>query len=102
MCHLPEERDMVKAHSAALAIVSTLASSLPALAQDSELGRVREEMKQLQRNYEERMQALEKRLTDAESRAARAEKSATQAEQNASHAGRSPRPAAPTAEAGSR
>ncbi|MEN3355930.1 MAG: hypothetical protein V7640_4088 [Betaproteobacteria bacterium] len=93
---------MVKAQSAALVIVSTLACSVPALAQDTELGRVREEMKQLQRNYEERMQALEKRLTDAESRAARAEKSATQAEQSASQAGRSASQAEETAVAAGR
>jgi hypothetical protein len=42
----------------------------PASGQESELFRLREEMKQLQRNYEDRMQALEKRLSDAESRAA--------------------------------
>ena len=68
---------MVKAHIAALAIVSALAVAMPALAQDSDLGRVREEMKQLQKSYEERMQALEKRLTDAE--AARARRSKAQA-----------------------
>ena len=70
---------MVKASIAALAIASTLASSVPAFAQDSELARVREEMKQLQRNYEERMQGLEKRLTEAEARAGKAEQTAAQA-----------------------
>jgi hypothetical protein len=93
---------MVRAHRAALAIVSTLASSMPALAQDTELGRVREEMKQLQRNYEERMQALEKRLTDAEARAANAEKTASQAEESAKQAGKSASQADDTAVAASR
>jgi hypothetical protein len=94
---------MVKAHTAASAIaVSAVALALtapaPALAQNSaqspaqssaqslELGRVREEMKQLQRTYEERMQALEKRLTEAEARTGKAEQSASKAEQTATQA----------------
>ena len=77
---------MLKAVSIALAIASLLAGTLPALAQDSDLGRVREEMKQLQKSYEERMQALEKRLTEAEGRAGKAEQSASKAEQTATQA----------------
>jgi hypothetical protein len=92
---------MLKAQGAALAIASILAS-VPVFAQDTELGRVREEMKQLQRNYEERMQALEKRLTDAETRAANAEKSANQAEQSAKQAGKSASQADATPVAASR
>ena len=74
---------MVKASTVVWAIVA-LAASSPALAQESaqpsELGRVREEMKELQRAYEARMQALEKRLTEAEARTGKAEKSAAQVE----------------------
>ena len=44
---------------------------MPALAQVSELSTLREEMKTLQRGYEDRMQALEKRLVEAEARASR-------------------------------
>lgn len=70
---------MLKASTFVLALASALACALPALAQDSDLARVREEMKQLQRNYEERMQALEKRLAEAEMRAGKAEERAAQA-----------------------
>ena len=69
---------MLKLGTFAFAVVAALASNT-ALADDPELAHLREEMKQLQRNYEERMQALEKRLTQAEARAARAESSAEQA-----------------------
>jgi hypothetical protein len=61
---------------ARLFLSAALALATPAFAQDSDLARVREEMKALKKNYEERMQALEKRLTDAEARAARAEQEA--------------------------
>jgi hypothetical protein len=47
--------------------------------QDSDLARLREEMRQLQKTYEERMQALEKRLADAEARAGKAEQKAGEA-----------------------
>jgi hypothetical protein len=82
---------MVKAHTAALAIavsaaLAGYAAPRSALAQDSDLGRVRDEMKQLQKSYEERMQALEKRLTEAEARAGKAEQSATQASEAATQA----------------
>jgi hypothetical protein len=93
---------VVKVQTVAVAIASTLASSIPALAQNSELAGVREEMKQLQRNYEERMQALEKRLTEAEARAAKAEKSAGQAEQSANNAEKSANQAEETAVAAGR
>ncbi|MDB5901868.1 MAG: hypothetical protein JWM26_746 [Betaproteobacteria bacterium] len=73
---------MVKAPVAASAIALMLAAPWAAHAQDpsaSELARVRDEMKALQRSYEERMQALEKRLNDAEARAAKSETSAAPA-----------------------
>ena len=71
---------MGKTPVAVLAIASALTCTTPALGQDAELGRLREEMKQLHKSYEERMQALEKRLSEAEARAAKAEPSAAQAE----------------------
>jgi hypothetical protein len=46
-----------------------IAAAAPAFGQDSELQRLRQEMKEAQRGYEERMQALEKRLAEAEARA---------------------------------
>jgi hypothetical protein len=48
-----------------------LAAPLSAVAQDADLSKLREEMKQLQRSYDDRMQALEKRLAEAEARAAK-------------------------------
>jgi hypothetical protein len=54
----------------ASASVLALALATPAFGQESDLARVREEMKDLKKNYEERLQALEKRLSDAEARAA--------------------------------
>jgi hypothetical protein len=70
----------------ALAIACALGASLPAFAQDPELTRIRQEMQQLQRSHEARMQALEKRLTEAEARAGKAEQSAAQAQTAASAA----------------
>ena len=78
---------MVNRGGYALTVVSALLLASPALAQDSELGRLREEMKQLQRTYDERMQALEKRLSEAEARAGKAETAATQSQQSADQAG---------------
>ena len=59
---------MLKARTA-FAVLWAMTAPLPALAQDSELSRLREEVTTLQRSYEERMQALEKRLAEAEARA---------------------------------
>src|SRR5688572_24764809 len=58
----------------ALALACAVAT--PVLAQDSELQRLRDEMKTLQRSYDERMQALEKRLEEAESRVKKTEETA--------------------------
>lgn len=66
---------MLKTVSAVIAAAFLLAASA-AFAQDSELSRIREEMKQLQRAHEERMQMLEKRVTEAEARAGKGEASA--------------------------
>jgi hypothetical protein len=78
---------MPKASTFAVAFATALALPLPALSQDADLSRIREEMKQLQRSHEERMQALEKRLTDAEARAARAETRARQIETSSAQTG---------------
>src|SRR6185295_19338967 len=59
--------------------------------QDSDLARLREEMRQLQRTYDERMQALEKRLAEAEARARKAELNTAQPQQAAA----APPPATP-------
>ena len=58
---------MFKRTLAACAVA--LAFAGPALAQDSELGKIREEIKQMKDAYEKRIQELEKRLSEAESKA---------------------------------
>ena len=58
----------------ALALAWAIAAPLPALAQDSELSTLREEVKTLQRTYEERMRALEQRLAEAEAKAQSAQR----------------------------
>jgi hypothetical protein len=58
----------------------------PALAQDTELGKIREEIRQLKDAYEQRIQTLEKRLADAEAKAGKAESTASKAEQSAAKA----------------
>jgi hypothetical protein len=45
-----------------------LAFSCPSLAQDAELAKIREEIRQLKDNYEKRIQTLEKRLAEAEAK----------------------------------
>jgi hypothetical protein len=67
---------MLKTYAVGCALASALACSSPAFAQDLDLARLREEMKQLQKTYEERMQALEKRLAEAEARVGKAEQTA--------------------------
>ena len=57
----------------AFAVLCALTAPIPVLAQDSDLSRLREEVKMLQRSYEERMRALEKRLAEAEARASKAQ-----------------------------
>jgi len=55
----------------------------PALAQDSELGKIREEIRQMKDAYEKRIQELEKRLSEAEAKAGKAETAAGKAEATA-------------------
>ncbi len=75
---------MFKRNLIAAAIV--LAFSGPALAQDAELAKIREEIRQMKEGYERRIQSLEKRLEEAEARAGKAETTATQAESTATQA----------------
>jgi hypothetical protein len=51
-----------------------------ALAQDAELAKIREEIRQMKEGYEKRIQTLEKRLEAAEAKTGRAEQSAAKAE----------------------
>lgn len=63
-----------------------LALSGPALAQDAELAKIREEIRQMKDAYEKRIQTLEKRLSEAEAKAGKAESTASKAEQSAAKA----------------
>jgi hypothetical protein len=69
-----------------IAAAIALAFAGPALAQDSELGKIRDEIRQMKDAYEKRIQELEKRLSEAESKAGKAEVAATKAESTASKA----------------
>ena len=62
----------------AAAIALAFAGQAPA--QDAELAKIREEIKQMKDGYERRIQSLEKRLAEAEAKAGKAEASATKAE----------------------
>jgi hypothetical protein len=62
----------------AAAVALTLAG--PVLAQDADLAKIREEIRQMKEADEQRMQALEKRLKEAEAKAGKAEQSAAKAE----------------------
>jgi len=72
-----------------------LALSCPSLAQDAELAKIREEIRQMKDGYEQRIRALEKRLAEAESKAGKAEATAAKAETTAAAA--SSRPASESA-----
>lgn len=69
-----------------IAAAMALALTGPGLAQDSELGKIREEIKQMKDAYEKRIQMLEKRLSEAEAKAGKAETAATRAESTATKA----------------
>ena len=88
---------MFKRTLAACAVALVFAG--PALAQDSELGKIREEIKQMKDAYEKRIQELEKRLSEAESKAGKAEAAATKAQSTASKAEESSAKAETTASA---
>ncbi len=69
-----------------IAAAVALAFTGPALAQDAELGKIREEIRQMKDAYEKRIQELEKRLSAAEAKAGKAETAATKAESTAGKA----------------
>src|SRR5258705_13066412 len=77
---------MLRANLTAIAVVIASAVPFPALAQDTELGKIREEIRQIKEGYEKRIEELEKRLSEAEAKAGRAESAANNAEQNAAAA----------------
>ena len=52
-----------------VAALAAACASLPAHAQDAELSKIREEIRQLKESYERRIETLERRLADAEARA---------------------------------
>ena len=74
------------------AMAMALAWSAPQAvrAQDAELAKLRDEVRQLKQAYESRLQALEQRLQEAEAKAGKAETSAARAETTAADAGRRP------------
>ncbi|HKU69250.1 MAG TPA: TonB-dependent receptor [Burkholderiales bacterium] len=57
-----------------IATAIALAFSSPALAQDAELAKIRDEIKQMKEGYERRIDALEKRLAEAEAKAGKADR----------------------------
>jgi len=67
-------------------LVAALAVSAPAPAQESELAKIREEIRQMKQQYEKRIQELEKRLADTEAKAGKAADAAGKAEQSAASA----------------
>jgi len=69
-----------------IAAAIALAYAGPALAQDAELAKIREEIRQMKDAYEKRIQTLEKRLSEAEANAGKAETAASKAEQTAARA----------------
>ena len=69
-----------------IAAAIALAYTGPALAQNAELAKIREEIRQMKDAYEKRIQTLEKRLTEAESKAGKAESTASKAETTATTA----------------
>ncbi len=58
----------------------SLATAASALAQDTDIARIREEFNELRDRYEKRIESLEKRLAEAESRSARGEPAPMKAE----------------------
>ena len=69
---------MFRRNLAATAVALAFAGPVPA--QDVDLAKIREEMKQMKEADEQRMQVLEKRLKEAEAKAGKAEQSAAKAE----------------------
>jgi hypothetical protein len=70
----------------AVAIATAWGAPLPALAQDAELSKIRDEIRQMKDAYEKRIGALEMRLQEAEMRAGKAEATANNAQDAANQA----------------
>jgi hypothetical protein len=70
----------------AVAVAMAWSAPLPARAQDAELSKIREEIRQMKEAYEKRIEALEKRLQENEAKAEKAAESAAQAENTATQA----------------
>ena len=75
---------MFKRYLVATSIALAFAGA--AQAQDTELAKIRDEIRQMKESYERRIEALEKRLQEAEARAGKAESTAARAEQSAGKA----------------
>ena len=69
-----------------IAASMAFALSAPARAQDGELAKIREEIRQMKLQYEQRIQELEKRLAETEAKAGNAQVAAGKAEQSAAQA----------------
>jgi hypothetical protein len=67
----------------AMAIALAWSAPIAARADDAELAKLREEVRQLKQAYESRIQALERRVQDAEAKAGKAEEAAAQSAQAA-------------------
>jgi hypothetical protein len=74
----------------AMAFAVATGAPLAAQAQDAELAKLREEVRQLRQAYESRIQALEQRLQETEAKAGKAGQSAAQAQTTAAQAGTRP------------
>jgi hypothetical protein len=70
----------------AMALAVAWSAPLTGRAQDAELTKIREEIRQMKDAYERRIQALEKRLQETEAKAGQAEQSAASAENAAARA----------------
>ncbi|HEY8068636.1 MAG TPA: hypothetical protein VIF38_07060 [Burkholderiales bacterium] len=67
----------------AMALAVAWSAPLSVRAQDAELGKIRDEIRQMKEAYEKRIEALEKRLQETEAKAGQAADSAAQAESTA-------------------
>ena len=70
----------------AMALAVAWSAPQPVRAQDAELTKIREEIRQMKEAYEKRIQALEQRLQETEVKSGKAEESATRAETAATQA----------------
>ena len=70
----------------AAALAAATVAPLAARAQDAELQKIRDEIRQMKENYERRIEVLEKRLQDAEAKSGKAAESAARAESTATQA----------------